>query len=173
MTSCHDDAEMKPVAVLSSLAAVAVVVLAAIQFVPPEFPRDNPPVEASIEGPQEVVRVLRRACYDCHSNETEWPFYAWVAPASWWVTEDVAGGRSRLNLSEWEELREAKKRRHARKIVERTEAGEMPMPRYLLLHPGARLSEEELALLRAWRDELEETAPAESTDAGSSDGESR
>lgn len=125
-----------------------------IQFVPPEYPLDNPPSEATIAGPEPVVRVLRRACFDCHSNETRWPWYAHVAPISWMIAVDVAGGRSRMNLSEWEGLRVGFRRRFARKIVERIEKGEMPLPRYLWLHPAARVSPEELELLRAWRDEL-------------------
>lgn len=132
----------------------AVVLLAAIQFVPPEFERDNPPASAPIEGPSEVVEVLRRACFDCHSNETRWPLYAWVAPISWSVAADVAGGRSRLNFSEWQELRIGHQKRHSRKIVERVEKGEMPLPRYRLIHRSARVSESELELLRAWRDML-------------------
>lgn len=131
-------------------------VVLALQVVPAEFPRDNPPATATIEGPSEVVSILRTSCFDCHSNETHWPFYAWIAPASWVVTADVAGARSRLNFSEWEDLRDGFKRRHARKIVERIEAGEMPMPKYLWLHPGARLGEDEIEVLRAWRDGLQE-----------------
>lgn len=133
---------------------VLAVGMLVLQLVPPEFPRDNPPAEATIQGPAEVVRILQQSCFDCHSHETEWPFYAWIAPASWWVTEDVAGGRSRLNFSEWENLREGFRRRHARRIVERIENGEMPLPRYLWLHPSARVSEEQLDVLRAWRDDL-------------------
>lgn len=135
-------------------AGLGAALLLALQAVPPEFPRDNPPASATIAGPAEVVEILRSSCFDCHSNETVWPWYAWIAPASWTVTEDVAGGRSRLNFSEWEDLREGFQRRHARKVVERIEAGEMPMPRYLWLHPGAAVSDEQLQVLRAWRDDL-------------------
>ena len=100
------------------------------------------------------MEVLRQSCFDCHSNETRWPWYAYVAPASWVVTSDVAGARSRLNFSEWEGLRDGFKRRFSRKMVERIEAREMPMPKYLWLHRDARVGAEELELLRAWRDGL-------------------
>ncbi len=135
-------------------AAVGLVAAVAIQFVPPEYPLDNPPAEATIAGPPRIVALLRRACFDCHSHETRWPWYARVAPVSWMIAADVAGGRSRMNFSQWESLREGFKRRYARKIVERIEKGEMPLPRYLWLHPRARVGAEELELLRAWRDAL-------------------
>lgn len=143
--------------------------LLALQLVPPQYPRDNPPSEATIAGPPEVVRILRRSCFDCHSHETDWPFYAWIAPISWRLAADVAGARSRLNFSEWENLRAGFRRRNARKIVERIEKGEMPMPEYLWLHPAAAVSPEELDTLRAWRDRLQadsgdSTAPADDTD---------
>lgn len=125
-----------------------------LQFVPLEYPPDNPPAEATISGPAPVVELLRRSCFDCHSNETRWPFYAYVAPLSWGVTGDVAGARSRMNFSEWEGLRAGFKRRFSRKIVERVENREMPLPRYLWLHWNARVTDQELEVLRAWRDEL-------------------
>lgn len=136
------------------VAVFAITLTIGMQLIPLEFPRDNPPAEATISGPPAVVSILRRSCFDCHSNETHWPIYAYVAPASWLVTSDVAGARSRLNLSEWQSLRDGFKRRFARKIVERLEKGEMPLPIYLWLHPGAGVSEQELQVIRAWRDEL-------------------
>jgi hypothetical protein len=133
---------------------VAAVVLVAVQFVPLEFPRDNPPATAPIQAPDEVTSILRGSCFDCHSHETEWPWYAWVAPASWLVTADVAEARTKLNFSEWESLSDRGKRRRANEIVEQVEEGEMPMWQYLITHPGARLGEEEIGVLIRWRDGL-------------------
>ena len=128
--------------------------LIAVQFVSPDTPRDNPPSPATISGPPQVVAILRQVCFDCHSNETRWPFYSYVAPMSWLVTADVAGARSRLNFSEWEDLRIGFRKRFSRKIVERIEAGEMPLWQYRAVHWGARISNAQLRVLRAWRDEL-------------------
>lgn len=137
------------------LAAVMLLVLfIAVQFVPHDGARDNPPSTATISGPPEVVAILRQVCFDCHSNETQWPFYSYVAPMSWFVIADVAGARSRMNFSEWEELRVGFQKRFARKIVERIEAGEMPLWQYRAVHWRARISPEQLDTLRAWRDEL-------------------
>ena len=79
------------------LAALAAFV--AIQFVPVD--RTNPPVKTEIAAPAEIHDLLRRSCYDCHSNQTRWPFYAWVAPVSWFVVDHVEDGRADLNLTEW------------------------------------------------------------------------
>jgi hypothetical protein len=136
------------------LLAALIVAAVVVQFVPLAAARDNPPATATITGPPEVVAILRAACFDCHSNETHWPLYAYVAPSSWLVVADVAGGRSRMNFSEWEDLRLGFQKRFARKIVERVEAGEMPLWQYRLVHGSARLSTPALATLRNWRDEL-------------------
>jgi len=141
------------IAVVAGLLAVAV---AAVQFVPLEFARDNPPATATIEAPEEVYRIFRRSCFDCHSNETRWPWYAWVAPASWLVTADVAEARVKLNFSDWEALSDSAKLRRARKIVDEVVEGEMPMWQYLLTHPSARLSPTEIETLRGWLERMAE-----------------
>ncbi len=133
---------------------VLLVLIVAVQFVPRGTLPGNPPATATIGGPPEVVAILRQSCFDCHSNETRWPFYSYVAPMSWLVVADVAGGRSRLNFSEWEDLRVGFRKRFARKVVERVEAGEMPLWQYRAVHWGARLSPQQLTTLRGWRDEL-------------------
>lgn len=145
-----------------AIAVVASVVFVGVQLLPQEFAVDNPPVEASIAAPAEVLEILRTSCFDCHSNETRWPLYAYVAPASWLVTADVAGGRSRMNFSDWETLRPGFRKRFARRIVERVENGEMPMRQYTALHWGSRPDAAELEVLRAWRDDL--NAPSEAAD---------
>ena len=76
------------------------VMLVAFQFVPVE--RSNPPVETATAPPPSVEEVLRRACFDCHSHETRWPWYSRVAPASWLVARDVHEARQELNFSDWD-----------------------------------------------------------------------
>lgn len=73
-----------------------------IQFIPVN--RINPPVEADVSAPPDVGSVLRRACYDCHSSETRWPWYSHVAPVSWVIAHDVHEGRATLNYSTWNRL---------------------------------------------------------------------
>lgn len=108
----------------------------AIQLVPYGREHANPPVtgEPAWDAP-ETRTLAKQACFDCHSNETEWPAYASIAPVSWLVQRDVNEGRAVLNFSEWlrpqEEAKEA-----AEEVVE----GEMPPAAYTLVHAHARLS---------------------------------
>ena len=73
------------------------VVLLAIQLVPVQ--RSNPPVEAEVPAPENVRTILRRACYDCHSNETVWPWYSRIAPVSFLVASDVHEARAKMNCA--------------------------------------------------------------------------
>jgi hypothetical protein len=113
------------------------------QLVPYGRNHANPPVVQEPTWPSTEVRALAvRACFDCHSNETKWPWYTNVAPMSWLVQKDVDEGRSKLNFSEWgrgeQEFEEA---------AETVREGEMPPLVYLPLHPEASLSEAEKSTL--------------------------
>ena len=116
-----------------------------IQFVPFGRSHANPPVvkEVAWDSPQ-TKALVRRACYDCHSNETVWPWYSNVAPVSWLVQRDVNEGRSRLNFSEWN-----REQRRAKDVAASIQEGEMPMSIYLPLHPDAKLSPAETEALLA------------------------
>jgi len=110
--------------------------LLVIQLVPYGRDHQNPPVRSEPPWDSPTTRALaKQACFDCHSNETEWPAYASIAPASWLVQHDVDDGRADLNFSEWQRPQEK-----AKKAVEELRDGEMPPATYLLLHAHARLS---------------------------------
>jgi hypothetical protein len=130
---------------------LALLVLAglALQFVRP-VERTNPPVRADFDEEENVERVLRRACYDCHSNETRWPWYAYVAPVSWLVTKDVKEGRDELNFSAWGLIEERERPGFREEVFLEVKAREMPPAVYLLTHANARITPEELELLRVW-----------------------
>jgi mono/diheme cytochrome c family protein len=118
------------------LAGAAVALLLA-QLVPYGRAHDNPPVTKSVVWDSAATeRLARGACYDCHSNETVWPWYSNVAPMSWLVQSDVDGGREHLNFSEWNRPQDA----DAAEIVESVQSGEMPPFQYKPLHAGGRLS---------------------------------
>lgn len=119
-----------------------------IQFVPVD--RTNPPVEGEVPAPPEVRQVLQRACYDCHSNETNWPWYSRVAPVSWLVVRDVRQGREHLNFSTWNRLSTREQVEALRESWEEVDEGEMPLWFYLPPHPEARLSARDRELLRNW-----------------------
>lgn len=113
-------------------------------------PHDNPPVTSDVGAPKEAAAVLRRACYDCHSNETVWPWYSHVAPVSWLVYHDVSDGRKHLNFSTWASYDDKKKLRKVNAAAEAAREGEMPPVIYLPAHPTAKLSDADRAALDAW-----------------------
>ncbi len=123
-------------------------VLVLIQLVRPA--QTNPPVTGVVQAPPEVMTLLKRSCWDCHSNESVWPWYAQVAPVSWLVARDVNGGRKHLNFSEWQGYEEGRKLKKLEEIAEEVEEGEMPMATYLPLHPEAKLTAAERSALVAW-----------------------
>jgi hypothetical protein len=119
-----------------------------IQFV--SINRTNPPVEGDFRAPAEVLSVLRRACYDCHSNETVWPWYSRIAPVSWVIARDVREGRAALNFSTLSGLSAKKQAEAVHESWSEVEEGKMPTWFYWALHPEARLSPADQSLLRAW-----------------------
>ncbi|MCA9994437.1 MAG: heme-binding domain-containing protein [Anaerolineales bacterium] len=114
-----------------------------IQLVPYGRSHDNPPVQSEPNWDSPETRALAvRACFDCHSNETNWtPWYTSVAPASWLVQHDVEDGRRKLNFSEWNE---GGKPREIGEMWEVLEKGQMPLKKYLPLHPEAKLTQSEI-----------------------------
>ncbi|MGA2246913.1 MAG: heme-binding domain-containing protein [Verrucomicrobiota bacterium] len=122
-------------------AAGAIVVLAVLQCFNPS--RDNPPVKADFMAaarpPAAVAADVRAACYDCHSDETRWPWYARIAPASWLISRDVNEGRQHLNLSDWA-VDPARAAKNLDRINEVVDYREMPPAKYKLLHAEARLT---------------------------------
>jgi mono/diheme cytochrome c family protein len=124
--------------------ALAVATLGlAVQLVP--YGRDHRAPSTTVEPPWDsaATRALaKRACFDCHSNETRWPIYASIAPVSWLVQYDVDAGRDALNFSEW-----LRPQREAREAAEKVREGEMPLALYELMHADARLTTAERAAL--------------------------
>ena len=127
---------------------IIVLVLIGIQFVP--VSKTNPPVTGEIKAPAEVMEILRTSCYDCHSNESKWPWYSNIAPVSWLVVDDVNEGREHLNFSEWQSYSAEDKAEDIEEIWEEIEEEEMPLWFYLPLHPEARLSDAQKETIRKW-----------------------
>jgi hypothetical protein len=124
--------------------------LLAIQLIPYGRDHSNPPVRRDAAWPSSEIRALAvLACYDCHSNETEWPWYSNVAPVSWLVQRDVDAGRSVLNFSETDREQD-----ESDEAAETVREGEMPPRSYTLAHPSARLDGEENRALAAALDAM-------------------
>jgi hypothetical protein len=132
------------------------VLLVAIQFVPIE--RVNPPVTGEIPAP-EVHAIFERSCYDCHSNETSWPWYSHVAPVSWVVAHDVEEGREHLNFSEWSGYSAEDQAELREEIWDEVEEGEMPLWFYTASHRDSLLSQREKELLKVWSEKPGEVGP--------------
>jgi hypothetical protein len=125
--------------VLVVLAAAALAAFVIIQFLPYGKDHSNPPVSAEPDWDNlETRAIAKKACFDCHSNETVWPWYSHVAPVSWMIVQDVEMARGVMNFSEWDRI---PGRRSADLVIYMVESGLMPPERYLLQHPDARLSE--------------------------------
>jgi hypothetical protein len=133
------------------LVALAILVIG-IQLVPAG--RTNPPSRADLRADAEVSGLLRRSCYDCHSGETRWPWYAHVAPVSWLIVHDVSEARSYVNFSEWSSYDRARQAELAARCSDEAAAGRMPPGQYLLMHAGAKPTPESARVLQAWAQSL-------------------
>ena len=131
------------------IATLAVLVLA--QLIPVD--RVDPPVETEVPAPDDVRRVLVTSCYDCHSHETRRPWYAWVAPVSWLVAYDIQDARGHLNFSTWNRYTPEERAEKLEEVWEEVEEGEMPLWRYLPLHPDAQLDDRSRELIREWSEQ--------------------
>ena len=125
-----------------------IAVLIVVQFVP--VARVNPTEEGQPAAPSEVQALLQRACYDCHSNESQWPWYSSVAPVSFLIARDVTEGRRELNFSTWSQYNERRKSRKLKEIAKQVEQGKMPQWYYVSLHPDAKLSPADRQLIIKW-----------------------
>jgi hypothetical protein len=132
--------------------ALAVVIVGVgIQLVPVKEIGSNPPQRFKLDAPPEVEAILRRACFDCHSNETRWPIYSRVAPGSWLMARDIHNGRNHLNFSKWDDADEEERQTDLENCWEQVESGGMPKWFYIFpFHPDAKLSPEDKAVLKAY-----------------------
>ena len=133
---------------MKKILIILAVIIVAIQFIPVN--KTNPPVNADFNGPSEIKSILKRACYDCHSNETVWPWYSKNAPVSFVVASDVNDGREHLNFSEWGNLSRKKEIKSREEIWEEVSKEEMPLWQYKIMHPEASLSQQDKSLIKGW-----------------------
>ena len=123
--------------------------------------RTNPVVDPSVNlvdivhPPENIVSTLKKACYDCHSFETVYPWYTNVAPVSWWIGDHIDHGRDELNFSIWGTYSDKRRLHKIEELGELLEEGEMPLKSYLIAHSEAELTDEEVSGLIAWSHTLE------------------
>jgi hypothetical protein len=149
------------------LGGLALVFLG-IQFVPNELPA----VETNNSGDiiqsglvsQVVAALLKKSCYDCHSNESVYPWYSHIAPSSWLVAKDIREGREELNFSEWDNYDMMKKLGLLDDISIAVSEGEMPLGIYLLMHSSAKLDEAQRQLIIDWAENAMDIVAEEEED---------
>ena len=131
-----------------------VALLIASQLIPNELPDVETSNPGDIMGSglvsQDVSILLKKSCYSCHSNETQYPWYSHVAPSSWLVARDVRAARKELNFSMWQDYDMMEKLEKLDDISIEVGEGEMPLPIYTLMHPSAKLDDKQREFIVAW-----------------------
>ena len=133
---------------IKQIVVVLIIVLVTMQFIPVD--RSNPSDRGQPAAPPEVETILRRACYDCHSNETRWRWYAQIAPISFLLARDVKEGRREVNFSIWDRYEQRRKARKLKEIVKEVEEGDMPPWYYVSVHADAKLSQADREAIVKW-----------------------
>lgn len=126
---------------------ILVVILIGIQFIPVD--RNNPPVQSDFDAPADVKTIIKKACYNCHSNETDWVWYTKIAPISFLTANDVHDGRKHLNFSDWNKYAD-KFAKVKEEIWEEVREENMPPWQYRIFHSEAQLTQDEKNILRNW-----------------------
>ena len=127
---------------------ITLAILVGIQFVPVD--RSSPVDAGFVEAPEEVVQILKRSCFDCHSNHTQWPWYGYLAPVSWWVSHHIDEARDALNLTTWNDYDADEQAEFSEEIWDEVDLGNMPPDYYLWMHADAELNPAEKQALAAW-----------------------
>ena len=116
--------------------------------------------------PQEVASILETSCYDCHSNNTHYPWYANFQPVAWWLADHIKEGKKEINFSEFASYRIGRQYRKLEEIKKQVEEGEMPLQSYTIIHGDAKLSAAQKEILSQWastiRDSIKANYPADS-----------
>jgi Haem-binding domain len=146
------------------------VVLVVIQFIRPAKNIAATPAEHHISKlyavPADVEQTLINACYDCHSNNTKYPWYSNIQPAAWWLNDHIKDGKKHLNFDEFTTYRIARQYKKLEECIDETKEGEMPLESYTLIHKNAVLTDAEKLALATWcetvRDSIKAKYPADS-----------
>ncbi len=144
---------------IKRILVVLLVALIGIQFI--RIDKTNPdsdPAKDFIhleQPPDEIARLLKVACYDCHSHHTIYPWYTNIAPFSFWIKDHINHARSHLNFSEWADYDRGRKHHKLEECYEEVEEGHMPLPSYLWLHDEAKMSDQQIGNMVSWfRDQM-------------------
>lgn len=134
-----------------------IVIFIAVQFIPSGIPLNVPDDDRSIANDSlvagSVLKKLRNSCFDCHSNQVNFPWYSKIAPSSWFLSGHINEGRSHLNFSVWEDYSNREKVRILEEIKDEVASGGMPLKSYLLIHRDAKPDSASVTAILKWADE--------------------
>lgn len=140
---------------IKRLLILALVALVVMQFIQPE--KNTEPNYESVQAfvaetkpNAEVTTILKETCYDCHSNNTVYPWYGNIAPLSYWLADHIEEGKEHLNFSAWNSYSAKRKDHKLEELIEEVEEGEMPLESYTWIHESARLSQEQIKAMTDW-----------------------
>lgn len=128
---------------------IFLLIFIAMQFIQTKKVNSETNPKLAMATPPEITAIFKAACYDCHTNSTNWPWYSYVAPFSWIIDSHVTNGRKALNFSIWETYDEEKKEEKMKAIF-RTAYASMPLASYIKAHEDADLTKEQRTLIREW-----------------------
>jgi len=147
--------------VVKIIAVVLLVAFVGIQFIPTTRNQSNMVPETDFmlvnNVPENIQNKLQVSCYDCHSNNTQYPWYNKVQPVAWFLGDHIKEGKAELNFNEWDSLSSRRKTSKLRSIINQIENGEMPLDSYTLIHRDAKFSEAEAEEIINWVTQLKDS----------------
>jgi len=152
--------------IIKPIALVLLAALIIIQFFKPERNLSSSETIAANDisklypVPQEVASILKTSCYDCHSNNTHYPWYSNFQPVAWWLADHVKEGKGELNFSEFASYRIGKQYRKLEKMNSEVKEGEMPLESYTFIHGDAKLNPAQKEKLMSWASEIRDSIKA-------------
>jgi len=149
---------MKIVKIIAGILLVALVV---IQFIPVDYNQSDTVPQTDFmlvnKVPEAIQKKIQVSCYDCHSNNTQYPWYNRVQPVAWFLEDHIKEGKAELNFNEWDSLSSRRKASKLRSIIKQIESGEMPLDSYTLIHRDAKFSNEETEEIINWVTQLKDS----------------
>jgi len=147
--------------IVKIIAIVLLVVFVGIQFIPSSRNQSDSVPETDFmlvnDVAENIQNKLQVSCYDCHSNNTQYPWYNKVQPVAWFLEDHIKEGKAELNFNEWDSLSTRRKTSKLRSIIKQIENGEMPLDSYTFIHRDARFSEAEAEEIINWVTQLKDS----------------
>ncbi|BAO55207.1 MULTISPECIES: heme-binding domain-containing protein [Flavobacteriaceae] len=147
--------------IVKIIAGILLVVFVVIQFIPTTRNQSDTVPQTDFmlvhKVPEAIQKKIQVSCYDCHSNNTQYPWYNRVQPVAWFLEDHIKEGKAELNFNEWDSLSSRRKTSKLRSIIKQIESGEMPLDSYTLIHRDAKFSKEETEEIINWVTQLKDS----------------